>query len=170
MRPRHGFFFFFFFGALLCKPGRAPKGVTKKLWKISLNKAQPGTFVTIHQRWPVSHESKGKTRLALCSASVNPFSGNLSATVFRFNLITAQCTQKSTTSTYSVNPNLRQWVPNRHEPHPLKKKKKRLSSIQDFFLTKENNIFFFKWLGIILTSAFGLFYFTNYRSLRGSNL
>lgn len=122
MKPRHGFFFFFF-GALLCKPGRAPKGVTKKLWKISLNKAQPGTFVTIHQRWPVSHESKGKTRLALCSASVNPFSGNLSATVFRFNLITAQCTQKSTTSTYSVNPNLRQWVPNRHEPHPLKKKK-----------------------------------------------
>lgn len=54
MRPRHGFCW-----VLLCKKlGRAPKGVTTNLWELLLNKAQPGTFVTIHQLWLTSRERK----------------------------------------------------------------------------------------------------------------
>lgn len=56
-------------GAVVQKPGKAPKGVTTSLWKLLLNKAQPGTFVTIHQLWLVSHERAGeKKKTALLDA------------------------------------------------------------------------------------------------------
>lgn len=47
---------------LLCKrPGKAPKGVNPRIfWKRLLNKAQPGTFVTIHQLWLMSHERENR--------------------------------------------------------------------------------------------------------------
>jgi len=47
---------------LLCKPGKAPKGVTVNLWKALPNKAQSGTFITIHQLWLLSHGRAGGER------------------------------------------------------------------------------------------------------------
>lgn len=52
MRPRHGFCLL-----LLCKNlAKHPKALPGTFWKRLPNKAQPGTFVTIHQCWLVSHE------------------------------------------------------------------------------------------------------------------